>query len=88
MACYISGEENRQEVSGGGHHGPMECRTPSSGLCFSTQSTIRMKYIFIFLTILSFMLMWVCLAIDDNYYAGLSALATGLFALIVTIYDD
>jgi len=47
-----------------------------------------MKYIFIFLTILSFMLMWVCLAIDDNYYAGLSALATGLFALIVTIYDD
>lgn len=47
-----------------------------------------MKYLFIFLTILSFMLLWVFIAIDDTYYAGVSALATGLFALIVTIYND
>ena len=47
-----------------------------------------MKILFVFLTILSFMLMWVCLAIDDNYYASVSALATGLFGLIVTMFNE
>lgn len=47
-----------------------------------------MKILFVFLTILSFMLLAMFLLVGDTYHAGLSAFATAIAAFLVTMYNE
>ena len=47
-----------------------------------------MKIAFLFVTILSFMLLWMFLFIGDTYHAALSGVSTAIAAFLVTRYDQ
>lgn len=47
-----------------------------------------MKYVFVCATALSFFMLLVFLFTGDSYHAGLSAAATGIAGLLVTMYNE
>lgn len=46
-----------------------------------------MKILFVFLTLVAFMLLAMFLLIGDSYHAGLAAFATAISAFLVTFYE-